>query len=129
MKKLILITLLVVVLLGASIFIYHSMTSENTTPQTDDQTPQQQDTISDSNGDNLNDVVSDFPDSAGSGFPKDILRAELDNSLKIIGIKDENTFKFSFKVRHFPKYRQEILEELIILKNKINDSFIKSINI
>lgn len=69
-------------------------------------------------------VFSFCEESVPPGFPKDILRAELDNSLKIIGIKDENTFKFSFKVRHFPKYRQEILEELIILKNKINPDLV-----
>jgi len=72
MKKLILIIILVIVLLGTSIFIYNSMTSQDSTPQTDNQTPQQQNKISDSTGYNLNGVVSDFPDSAGSGFPKDI---------------------------------------------------------
>jgi len=71
MKKLVLITILVLVILGVSIFIFNSMTSQDATPQADDR-KQQQDIISDSDKDNLDDVVSDFPDSAGSGFPKDI---------------------------------------------------------
>lgn len=69
-------------------------------------------------------VFSFCEESVPSGFPKDILRNELDEALKIVGIKNENIFKYNFKVRHFPKFRQDILEEIIILKNKINPDLV-----
>jgi len=69
-------------------------------------------------------VFSFCEESVPKDFPKNILRSELDDALKVIGIKSENTFKYNFRVRHFPKFRQEILEELIILKNKINPDLV-----
>lgn len=69
-------------------------------------------------------VFSFCEESISNGFPKDVLKAELDNSLKIIGINPENVFKYNFKVRKFPQFRQEILEELIILKKQINPDLV-----
>jgi len=69
-------------------------------------------------------VFSFCEESVPKGFPKDILSVELDSALKVIGIKNENTFKYNFRVRHFPKFRQEILEELIILKDKIKPDLV-----
>lgn len=69
-------------------------------------------------------VFSFCEESIPNGFPKNVLKIELDNALNILGIKNENIYKYSFKVRNFPKYRQEILEELIILKNKIKPDLI-----
>jgi len=69
-------------------------------------------------------VFSFCEESVPKGFPKDVLSVELDSALKVIGIKNENTFKYNFRVRHFPKFRQEILEELIILKDKIKPDLV-----
>lgn len=69
-------------------------------------------------------VFSFCEESVPAGFPKDVLNAELDQALRVLGVKKENVHKYNFRVRHFPKYRQEILEELIVLKNKINPDLV-----
>lgn len=58
-------------------------------------------------------------DSLPEGLPKDILTKEVKVAAKIIGIKSENLFIFKYPVRKFPQYRQEILEDLVKLNNKI----------
>ena len=63
-------------------------------------------------------------DSVPAGFPKDALKYEFINAMKILGLPEENLFIYSFKVRHFPQYRQEILEEIIKLRNKINPNLV-----
>ncbi|WHA06077.1 PIG-L family deacetylase [Candidatus Megaera polyxenophila] len=57
------------------------------------------------------------------GTEKDLLE-ECNNSRTTLGIPLKNCGHFSFPVRHFQKYRQEILEELILLKKKINPSLV-----
>lgn len=49
---------------------------------------------------------------------------ELDNAIIHLGIKKENVRKYDFPVREFPKYRQEILEELISLKKELNPDLV-----
>ena len=63
-------------------------------------------------------------DSVPEGFPKDALKYEFINAMKILGLPEENLFIYSFKVRHFPQYRQEILEEIIKLRNRINPNLV-----
>ena len=50
-------------------------------------------------------------------YPPDILSREVKKATKILGIKEP--ILLSFDVRGFPKYRQEILDALIRLRNKI----------
>jgi len=69
-------------------------------------------------------VFSFCEESVPAGFDKNILRIELDNALKILGIRKENIFKYDFRVRHFPARRQDILEELIVLKKKIDPDLV-----
>jgi len=69
-------------------------------------------------------VFSPCTISVPEGFEKDILYQELDNSCKVLGVKNSNIIKFNFPVREFPKHRQEILEELINLKKKIKPELI-----
>jgi LmbE family N-acetylglucosaminyl deacetylase len=54
-------------------------------------------------------------ESVPDGFPKDILRTEFISAHGELGIPPENCRALTFPVRHFPKYRQEILEELVKL--------------
>ena len=63
-------------------------------------------------------------------FPADILITEVKSAAKILGIKNENLFLYDFQVRTFSYKRQEILDKLIELKNKINPEviFIPSVN-
>jgi len=62
--------------------------------------------------------------SVGDGFPNDILEIEVKKATKVLGIPDNHLIIKDFDVRHFPSSRQEILEELILLKNKLNPDLI-----
>ena len=58
-------------------------------------------------------------ESVPEGFPKNILEQEVKLATKILNIKSSNLFIKKYKVRHFPQYRQEILEDLVKLHRKI----------
>ena len=62
--------------------------------------------------------------SLPEGSAKDLLYKELDNACTHLGISDDRIIKFNFEVREFPKYRQEILEELIALKKRLNPDLV-----
>lgn len=55
-------------------------------------------------------------------YPKDILSREVQAATKILGIK--KPILFSFDVREFPKFRQEILDALIRLRMKIEPDIV-----
>ena len=55
--------------------------------------------------------------SVPEGCPSDILKREVKKATKVLGITQP--ILFDFEVREFPKFRQEILDTLIRLKNKI----------
>ncbi len=55
-------------------------------------------------------------------YPKDILSREVKAATKILGITQP--VLFSFDVREFPKYRQEILDTLIRLRDKIKPDIV-----
>lgn len=63
-------------------------------------------------------------------FPSDILITEVREATKVLGIKKENLHLLEYDVRTFSSKRQEILDDIIILKNKINPDlvFIPSLN-
>jgi N-acetylglucosamine malate deacetylase 1 len=58
--------------------------------------------------------------SIPDNFDKNVLYVELKNACKHLGVKENNIHTFNFPVREFPKYRQEILEELISIRRKAN---------
>ena len=60
----------------------------------------------------------------------DIVLKELKQSAKIMGIKSKNLIIYNYPIRHFPEYRQDILEKMIKLKEKINPDlvFLPSLN-
>ncbi len=53
-------------------------------------------------------------------YPSDILIGELKSATKELGIPPENLSLFDFKVRVFSERRQDILQTIIDLRNKIN---------
>jgi len=55
-------------------------------------------------------------------YPPDILSCGVKAATKILGIK--KPILFSFDVREFPKFRQEILDTLIHLRNKIQPDIV-----
>ena len=58
------------------------------------------------------------------GAPKDTLIREVKAATSVLGLPEERLILFDFETRTFPKYRQEILEELIILRNRIQPKLI-----
>ncbi len=57
--------------------------------------------------------------SVPKGYPKDVLKTEVKNATKKLGIKEENLIIFDYEVRKLSYVRQEILEELIELRKKV----------
>jgi len=57
--------------------------------------------------------------SVPEGYEKDVLKVEVRNATSRLGIKEENLIIFNYEVRKLNYARQEILEELIKLKNKL----------
>jgi LmbE family N-acetylglucosaminyl deacetylase len=58
--------------------------------------------------------------SVPDGFPNDILKIEVKAATRVLGIKEENLIIFDYQVRKLNYVRQEILEELIKLKRRID---------
>ncbi len=63
-------------------------------------------------------------------FPSDVLITEVKAATKVLGIKEEHLFLFKYDVRTFNYHRQEILDDIIKLRTKINPDlvFIPSLN-
>jgi LmbE family N-acetylglucosaminyl deacetylase len=65
-------------------------------------------------------AFSTAQESVPSGFDKDILKTEVRAATKVLGIPEKQLFVYDFQVRKLNYVRQEILEELIQLRKKIN---------
>lgn len=57
-------------------------------------------------------------------FPEDILITEVKEATSILGIPKENLILFDYEVRTFNYHRQEILDDLIRLRNELNPDLI-----
>lgn len=57
-------------------------------------------------------------ESVPEGFPTSILRTEVLNATRVLGIDGDNVSVLNYKVRNFPSCRQEILDDLISLRKK-----------
>jgi LmbE family N-acetylglucosaminyl deacetylase len=69
-------------------------------------------------------VFSTCEESVPAGFPKDILKTECLNSTRIMGIPPERVFMFNYQVRTFSSHRQEILEDMIKLRQQIKPDLV-----
>jgi len=67
-------------------------------------------------------------ESIPENFEKDILKQEMPLALSQLGIIKSNITSLDFPVRNFPKYRQDILEELVKINKQINPDLIFSPN-
>jgi LmbE family N-acetylglucosaminyl deacetylase len=65
-------------------------------------------------------------DSIPKGFPKNVLETELKRATKILGVPGENVLVYRYKVRTFSYSRQEILDDLLTLKQEIKPDLIFS---
>ena len=59
-----------------------------------------------------------------NGFPENILEIEVRKATKTLGIPDDHLILFDFPVRRFPEHRQDILEEMITLRKKLQPDVI-----
>jgi len=64
-------------------------------------------------------AFSTAEESVPEPWPKDILKTEVREATKRLGILQENTLIYNFKVRELSYRRQEILEEMVKLKKNI----------
>ena len=62
-------------------------------------------------------TFSTAAESVPKEFPPDILKMEVKKATKILGIKENQLIIYDYKVRRLNFHRQEILEDLIKLKN------------
>ena len=75
-------------------------------------------------------AFSTAEESVPKGFPKDILKTEVRNATAKLGIKPENLIIYNYQVRKLSYVRQEILEELIKIRqaDKYDLVFIPSLH-
>ena len=57
-------------------------------------------------------------------FPPDILVTEVKEATQVLGVKGENLILFDYEVRTFNFHRQEILDDILKLKNDINPDIV-----
>jgi LmbE family N-acetylglucosaminyl deacetylase len=57
-------------------------------------------------------------------FPEDILITEIKAASSVIGIKEENLFLFDYNVRTFNFHRQEILDDILKLRDQIKPDIV-----
>ena len=62
---------------------------------------------------------SSCEESVPAGYDPDVLKHEVAEAVRVLGIRPDHFSLYSFSVRHFPAHRQEILEELILLRRKV----------
>jgi N-acetylglucosamine malate deacetylase 1 len=69
-------------------------------------------------------------DSVPEGFAKDTLAVEFNKAMLTLGLKQENIIFHRYKVRHFPEFRQDILQNLIDLRKEHQPDvvFVPSLN-
>ena len=62
--------------------------------------------------------------SVPNNFPRDILKTECEEATKVLGVKSENLILLDYEVRTFPLHRQEILDDMIKLNNRIKPDLV-----
>jgi LmbE family N-acetylglucosaminyl deacetylase len=62
--------------------------------------------------------------SVPEGMPKDILKKEVQEAAKVLGIPPDNLILFDYPVREFPLYRQQILEDMIRLMTELRPELV-----
>lgn len=62
--------------------------------------------------------------SLPSHLPENTLEVEVKAATKILGIKSDNLILFDFQVRKFKELRQEILEQMVLLRTKLQPDLV-----
>jgi len=63
-------------------------------------------------------------ESIPDGFPSDILAIELEKACQTTSIPREHLMIFHYPVRHFPQHRQEILEDLVRIRQELQPTLV-----
>ena len=69
-------------------------------------------------------AFSTAEESVPEGFPKDILKSEVQNATQKLGVKPQNLIILDYKVRKLNYERQNILEDMVKLRNEINPDLV-----
>lgn len=69
-------------------------------------------------------AFSTAADSVPEGFPKDILKTEVLNATKKLGIPSKNVIIYDYQVRKLNYSRQEILEDLMSHRKKLTPDLV-----
>ena len=69
-------------------------------------------------------AFSTAEESVPKGYPKNILELEVREATKTLGIDPSNLIIYKYQVRKLNYVRQEILEELVKIKNEINPNLV-----
>jgi len=69
-------------------------------------------------------AFSTCEESVPEGLPKDILMKEVIKGTSKLGIKQTKVVVWTFPVRHFPKFRQEILEKMVEKRKEIQPDLV-----
>lgn len=65
-------------------------------------------------------VFSTAEESLPAGMPKDTLRKEFCSVIGNLGLKEKNCLVYNFQVRSLHEHRQEILDEMVTMKNNFD---------
>ena len=69
-------------------------------------------------------AFSTAEESVSEDYPKNILEIEVKNATEKLGIKLDNLYVYHYTVRKLNYSRQEVLEDLILLKEKIKPDIV-----
>lgn len=69
-------------------------------------------------------AMSRCEESVPKGFPEDVLEGECRACASALGIAPEHVEVWPFRVRHFPAFRQEILERLVALRRDFSPDLV-----
>lgn len=69
-------------------------------------------------------AFSTAADSVPDGFPPNILEKEVRSATHTLGIPEEHLFLFDYQVRKLEYQRQDVLEDMIKLKEKIDPEIV-----
>ena len=69
-------------------------------------------------------AFSTAEDSVPEGYPRNILEMEVREATKILGINPNNLIIYKFQVRKLNYVRQELLEELVKIRNEISPDLV-----
>lgn len=69
-------------------------------------------------------VFSVAEESLPEHLPSDTLKKEFLNIMSKLNLKEENYMVYNFKVRHLNEHRQEVLENLIKIRNSFNPDLV-----